>query len=81
MRTLSARHWPGNVRELEDIVERALILTQGKTLDVPASELKPRKAARMVRESTAFAASDGETSCAPFATLILLLRSQQASSE
>jgi len=33
--------WPGNVRELENLIERSVILTQGSTLEVPLSELKP----------------------------------------
>ena len=32
MRALSSYAWPGNVRELENVVERALIMTQGQTL-------------------------------------------------
>src|SRR5271167_1862602 len=32
--------WPGNVRELENLVERAVILSPGKELRVPISELK-----------------------------------------
>ena len=31
---LQAYHWPGNVRELESIVERAVIVSQGSTLQV-----------------------------------------------
>ena len=27
-------HWPGNVRELENIIERALIISQGKELTI-----------------------------------------------
>jgi transcriptional regulator with GAF, ATPase, and Fis domain len=32
MRALSTYPWPGNVRELENVIERALILTEGTTL-------------------------------------------------
>ena len=31
---LAAHHWPGNVRELQNVVERAVILSQGRTLDI-----------------------------------------------
>jgi formate hydrogenlyase transcriptional activator len=36
---LSGLDWPGNVRELENIIERAVILTQGSVLVVPLSEI------------------------------------------
>src|SRR3984893_10438818 len=32
--------WPGNVRELENLVERAVLLSPGKELRVPLSEIK-----------------------------------------
>src|ERR1700736_624992 len=32
--------WPGNVRELENLVERAVLLTPGKELRVPLTELR-----------------------------------------
>ncbi len=32
--------WPGNIRELQNIVERAVILTTGTDLRIPAGELK-----------------------------------------
>jgi DNA-binding NtrC family response regulator len=49
MAALSRHSWPGNVRELENVIERALVLGSGTTLDVgdlPASlqvpsEVKP----------------------------------------
>jgi len=31
--------WPGNVRELENLIERAVILTRGSTIQIPISEL------------------------------------------
>ena len=33
MEKLVAYHWPGNVRELENVIERALVLANGKQLD------------------------------------------------
>jgi formate hydrogenlyase transcriptional activator len=45
--------WPGNIRELENLVERAVLLSPGKELRVPLSELK--QAALPVGD----AASDG----------------------
>ena len=36
--------WPGNVRELANLVERAMILSKGRTLEVPLAELKRRPA-------------------------------------
>lgn len=40
MKALQNYPWPGNVRELENLVERAVILTQGTDLFVPPAELK-----------------------------------------
>ena len=40
MTALSAYHWPGNIRELENVIERAVILSRGSSLDVPLAELK-----------------------------------------
>lgn len=33
-------HWPGNIRELQNIIERAVILSKGRTLRVPITELR-----------------------------------------
>jgi formate hydrogenlyase transcriptional activator len=41
MDLLTQYHWPGNVRELENLIERAVILSQGAELRVPLAELKP----------------------------------------
>jgi len=37
---LTAWEWPGNIRELENFIERAVILTCGKSLEAPLSELR-----------------------------------------
>ena len=34
--------WPGNIRELQNVIERAVILSSGKELRVPLTDLKPR---------------------------------------
>ncbi len=42
LRELEAYHWPGNVRQLEHVVERALILSQGRRIErfeLPTEEL------------------------------------------
>jgi len=36
--------WPGNVRELANFVERAIVLSPGRSLEVPLNELKSRHA-------------------------------------
>jgi transcriptional regulator with GAF, ATPase, and Fis domain len=40
MMALIRWHWPGNVRELSNFIERAVILTQGNTLQAPIGELQ-----------------------------------------
>jgi len=42
MNALVQYHWPGNVRELQNIIERAVIVSQGSVLRVPTADLKPR---------------------------------------
>jgi two-component system response regulator AtoC len=47
MRFLMEYAWPGNVRELENVVERAMVLTEGRRIDVehlPASVRAPGSA-------------------------------------
>jgi formate hydrogenlyase transcriptional activator len=41
-------HWPGNGRELENVIERAVILSQGPDLEIPLSQLKPQSLAPSV---------------------------------
>jgi formate hydrogenlyase transcriptional activator len=40
METLLGYQWPGNVRELQNFIERAVILSPGKVLKAPLTELK-----------------------------------------
>jgi len=51
---MRAYPWPGNVRELENLIERAVILSQGPRLAVPVGELTSRRppASRHDSEST-----------------------------
>jgi DNA-binding NtrC family response regulator len=44
MNRLSAYSWPGNIRELENIIERAVIISKGETLQLPRLEESPAPA-------------------------------------
>jgi formate hydrogenlyase transcriptional activator len=39
LKKLAGWAWPGNIRELENFIERAVILTRGKALEVPLGEV------------------------------------------
>ena len=41
MEALAHYPWPGNVRELQNVIERAVILSPGSTLQVPLGDLPP----------------------------------------
>jgi len=43
MAVLCAYDWPGNVRELENAIERAVIVTPGRVLQVPVADLRRRE--------------------------------------
>ena len=47
--------WPGNIRELENIMERAVILTTGRTLEV-AAEMLPANARPIAIDPTSISA-------------------------
>jgi formate hydrogenlyase transcriptional activator len=51
MKGLTAWDWPGNIRELENFIERAVILTRGKSLEAPLGELRKYKKDESVRAS------------------------------
>ncbi|MGA2811972.1 MAG: sigma-54 dependent transcriptional regulator [Candidatus Acidiferrum sp.] len=48
--TLQAYHWPGNIRELQNVIERAVILSEGETFAVGEMALK-REASRQTAPS------------------------------
>jgi formate hydrogenlyase transcriptional activator len=52
METLQAYSWPGNVRELENIIERAVIISQGTRLDLGEWLPKPSAMPRVLRTPT-----------------------------
>jgi formate hydrogenlyase transcriptional activator len=45
MKAFTAWEWPRNIRELENFIERAVILTRGKALEAPLTELRKTEAA------------------------------------
>ena len=45
MNALARYDWPGNIRELQNLIERALILTNGPVLRVPLDGLRARSGA------------------------------------
>ena len=42
MKALCRYSWPGNVRELQNVIERAVILSSGPSLNIPVAELQHR---------------------------------------
>jgi formate hydrogenlyase transcriptional activator len=40
MKGLTSWDWPGNIRELENFIERAVLLTRGRSLEAPLAELR-----------------------------------------
>jgi formate hydrogenlyase transcriptional activator len=41
MEALAGYPWPGNIRELQNVIERAVILSPGTSLQVPLGDLQP----------------------------------------
>ena len=52
MKALMGWDWPGNVRELENFIERAVILTRGRSLEAPLSELRKTSTGESKRART-----------------------------
>src|SRR5262245_55070076 len=47
--TLRRAAWPGNVRELQNVIERAVITTAGRTLQLPSADCRIRRPASSAR--------------------------------
>ncbi len=58
MERLQAYPWPGNVRELENVIERAVILSAGETLDLAGEPLAKAEARGRTSEAPARARED-----------------------
>ena len=52
--------WPGNVRELQNVIERAVILSPGPSLQVPAGDLEPAATQAPVPTVAAVTLADAE---------------------
>lgn len=50
MNKLKSYDWPGNIRELGNLMERAVILSNGDTLLIPGFESSAQKAKRLITE-------------------------------
>jgi formate hydrogenlyase transcriptional activator len=55
MDALTRYEWPGNIRELQNLIERAVILSPGPTLDVPIAALGGRRPAPVAAAASAHA--------------------------
>jgi formate hydrogenlyase transcriptional activator len=52
--------WPGNVRELQNLIERAVILSPGPSLQVPLSDLQSAAAQEATPATEAVTLADAE---------------------
>ena len=59
METLTRYAWPGNIRELQNVIERAVVLYDGKTFSVDETRLK-RQTSQLSLPRGPFAASLAE---------------------
>ena len=60
METLRRAPWPGNIRELEHFIERAVILSKGSALSIPAGELGSQEAPPLPKPRAANVLQEGE---------------------
>ena len=69
MDALTNYAWPGNVRELENLLERAVLLSPGKELRIPLSELKSNFSTSSGETAPASVVSSTSTVTTPVGTL------------
>ncbi len=62
MDALAHYSWPGNVRELENLIERAVLLSPGKELRVPFTELKSTASSGAASGTDSSSSSSSSTS-------------------
>jgi formate hydrogenlyase transcriptional activator len=60
MDALVSYPWPGNVRELQNVIERAVILSPGPSLQVPPGDLQPAAAQAAAPAPAAVTLADAE---------------------
>lgn len=60
MEALVRYPWPGNVRELQNVIERAVILSPGPSLQVPPGDLQPAATQAPVPTAAAVTLADTE---------------------
>jgi len=60
MDALVSCDWPGNIRELRNLLERAIILTQGEELNVPLAELQMAQTRSSAPRVSSFQAAERE---------------------
>jgi formate hydrogenlyase transcriptional activator len=60
MAALMGYPWPGNIRELENVIERAVILSTGPVLRLPAGEWTAPAAPALVADTSPATLADAE---------------------
>src|SRR5271166_2300459 len=60
MEALVRYPWPGNIRELQNVIERAVILSPGPSLQVPLGDLQPAPAQAQVPAAAPGTLADAE---------------------
>ena len=78
MQALQAHNWPGNVRELRNVLEHAVLLTDGTTIDVNALGLAARGPAAPV---PAVAQGDGTLKASEIQEIVRALQAEGGSVE